>query len=105
MFYIHNVEIHTTNYDANIVIFNTLQLSMNSIDDLASLLNKEDHYSGLLTGTIIDKNQSTYFQLNDFSTSEAVDSVLLYYIDNNNHKNNIVFDNTAQIVDTVKQLF
>ena len=105
VFYIHNVEIHTTNYDANIVIFNTLQLSMNSIDELASLLNKEDHYSGLLTGTIIDKNQSTYFQLNDFSASEAVDSVLLYYIDNNNHKNNIVFDNTAQIVDTVKQLF
>ncbi len=104
VFYIHNFEIHTTNYDANIVIFNTLQFGISSITELASLLNKEDHYSGLLTGTIIAKNQSTYFQLNDFSASEAVDSVLLYYIDNDNHKNNIVVDDTAQIVDTVKQL-
>ena len=104
VFYIHNLEIHTTNYDANIVFLNTLQFEANASDELASMLNKEDHYSALLTGSIIDKNQSTYFQLNDFSASEAVDSVLLYYIDNDNHKNNIVVDDTAQIVDTIKQL-
>lgn len=104
VFYIHNIEIRTTNYDANIVFFNTLQFAANASDELASMLNKEDHYSALLTGSIVDKNQSTYFQLNDFSASEAVDSVLLYYIDNDNHKNNIVVDDTAQIVDTIKQL-
>lgn len=103
--YIHNIEIHTTNYDANIVFLNTLQFEADSSDELAAMLNKEDHYSALLTGTIIDKNQSTYFQLNDFSASEAIDSVLLYYIDNDNHKNHIVVDDTAQIVDTIKQLF
>ena len=81
-----------------------MKFEANASDELASMLNKEDHYSALLTGSIIDKNQSTYFQLNDFSTSEAVDSVLLYYIDNDNHKNNIVVDDTAQIVDTIKQL-
>lgn len=104
VFYIHNIEIHTTNYGANIVIFNTLNFEIHSINELASILNKEDNYSALLTGTIIDKNQSKSFQLNDFSASESFDSVLLYYIDNNNQKNNIVVDSTAQIVDNIKQL-
>lgn len=103
-FYIHSIEIHTTNYDANIAFLNTANYSADTSDILASMLNKEDHYSALLTGTIFDKNQSISFQLNDFNVNEAVDSVLLYYIDNANQKNDIVVNHTAEVVDTIKQL-
>lgn len=102
--YIHNIEIHATNYDANISILNDANFNVDTSDILASMLNKEDKYSALLTGTIIDKNQSKSFQLNDFNVNEAVDSVFLYYIDSSNQKNNILVDNTAEVVDTYKQL-
>lgn len=102
--YIHNIEIHTTNYDANITILNSGNFSIDTSDVLATMLNKEDKYSALLTGTIIDKNHSKSFQLNDFNINEAVDSVFLYYIDSSNQKNNILVDNTAEVVDTYKQL-
>lgn len=102
--YIHSIEIHATNYDANISILNDANFAIDTSDILASMLNKEDQYSALLTGTIIDKNQSKYFQLNDFAVNEAVNSVFLYYIDSSNQKNNILVDNTAEVVDTYKQL-
>lgn len=102
--YIHSIEIHTTNYDANITILNTGNYSLDTSDSLASVLNKEEQYSALLTGTIIDKNQSKSFQLNDFNVNEAVDSVLLYYIDSTNQKSNILVNHTAEVVDTFKQL-
>lgn len=102
--YIHSIEIHTTNYDANISILNTANYDIDTSDTLASMLNKEDHYSALLTGTIIDKNQSKSFQLNDFNVNETVDSVFLYYIDSSNQKNNILVNHTAEVVDTYKQL-
>lgn len=102
--YIHNIEIHATNYDANIAILNSGNYNIDTSDILASLLNKEDQYSALLTGTIIDKNQSKSFQLNDFNVNEAADSVFLYYIDSSNQKNNILVDHTAEVVDMYKQL-
>lgn len=102
--YIHNIEIHATNYDANISILNSGNFNFDTSDILAAMLNKEDQYSALLTGTIIDKNQSKSFQLNDFNVNEAVDSVFLYYIDSTNQKNNILVDHTAEVVDTYKQL-
>ena len=102
--YIHNIEIHATNYDANIAILNSGNFNIDTSDILASMLNKEDQYSALLTGTIIDKNQSKSFQLNDFNVNEAVNSVFLYYIDSSNQKNNILVDHTAEVVDTFKQL-
>ena len=102
--YIHSIEIHATNYDANITILNTGNFNIDTSDVLASMLNKEDLYSALLTGTIIDKNQSKSFQLNDFNVNEGLDSVFLYYIDSSNQKNNILVDHTAQVVDTYKQL-
>ena len=102
--YIHSIEIHATNYDANISILNDANFTIDTSDILASMLNKEDHYSALLSGTIIDKNQSKSFQLNDFNVNEAVNSVFLYYIDSSNQKNNILVDHTAEVVDTYKQL-
>ncbi len=102
--YIHNVEIHATNKDANITILNTANFSIDTADILAEMLNKEGNYSALLTGTIIDKNHSKSFQLNDFNVNEAVNSVFLYYIDSSNQKNNILVDHTAEVVDTHNQL-
>lgn len=102
--YIHSIDIHTSNNDANLVILNSLNFNADTSDILASMLIKEDQYSALLTGTIIDKNQSKSFQLNDFKANETVDSVLLYYIDTTNQKSNILINHTAEVVDTIKQL-
>lgn len=103
--YIHSIEIHTTNKDANIVILNNANYYADTSDILATMLNKDDNYSALLTGTIIDKNQSKSFQLNDFKVNDTVDSVLLYYIDSTNQKINILVNHTAEVVDTINQLF
>lgn len=102
-FYIHNIKIQTNNNDANLVIMNTLNITADSAATLANMLNKNDHYSALLTGTIIDTGQSISFQLNDFETDEA-GNVALYYIDTTNQKSYFTLDNNTQVVDTIQQL-
>lgn len=102
-FYIHTVEIQTENDNAILVFLNTLNMIVNTTKILASMINKSDYYSALLTGTIIMNNQSENFQLNDFEGDEA-GNVVLYYIDNANQKESITFESTAQVTDTIKQL-
>lgn len=102
--YIHNIEIQSSTNDANLVILNTLNYTADTAEILATMLNKQDHYSALLTGTIIDTNQSISFQLNDFEATESLASVALYYIDATNQKSEFIVDHTAQVTDTIKQL-
>ncbi len=102
--YIHIADIHTPNYDANIVFLNTVGQISDTPETLAAMLSIENYYCALLTGTIFDKKQSKSFQINDFNVTEPMGGFSLYYIDSDNQKRYITVEYNDEIIDSFHEL-
>lgn len=102
-FYIHMIEIQSKSFSATIEILNTLNVTADNAELLASMLNKNDHYSALLSGTVLNNDTTKFYQLNDIAGDEA-GNVTLYYINESYSKSTVIFNSTTQVIDTMQQL-